>query len=169
MFGLTALGTLHTAISLLALACGFASLLRDGAIEPSRILGRIYTWATVLTCLTGFGIFGQGGFGKAHALGVLTLLVLGFAALPGGAARFGHRWHYIVAVCYTLTLFFHMVPGITETFTRLPAAAPWFSSPEDPALEKTIGAVFMVFATIMAAQVLHLRRVHRSTTVFRVA
>lgn len=169
MFGLTTLGTLHTAISLVALFCGFASLLRDGAIHPSKALGRVYAWATVLTCLTGFGIFEHGGFGKPHALGVITLLVLGFAALPGGAARFGHRWQYTVTVCYTLTLFFHMVPGITETFTRLPAGAPWFESPEDPALEKTIGAVFMVFAIIMVAQVLHLRRVHRSATHLRTA
>ena len=169
MFGLSTLGTLHTAISLAALFCGFAWLLRDGAILPSKALGRAYVWATVLTCITGFGIFEHGGFGKPHALGVATLAVLGFAALPGGDARLGHRWQYIVTVCYTLTLFFHMVPGITETFTRLPAGAPWFESPEDPALEKTLGGVFMVFVAIMLAQVLHLRRVHRSATRFRTA
>jgi hypothetical protein len=36
----------------------------------------VYIWTTVLTCLTGFGIFQHGGFGKPHALGVITLLVL---------------------------------------------------------------------------------------------
>ena len=157
MNSLTPLGIVHTAISLVALGAGIYALIRDREVLPSNALGKVYIWATVLTCLTGFGIFQHGGFGKPHALGVLTLLVLAVAALPGGT-RFGARWRYFTASCYTLTVFFHFIPGITETFTRLPAGAPVFSSPEDPRLEKVVGVVFIVFVAIIGLQVRRLRR-----------
>ena len=36
----------------------------------------MFFWGTVITCLTGFGIFRHGGFGNPHVLGVVTLIVL---------------------------------------------------------------------------------------------
>lgn len=84
MSSLTALGIVHTAISLVALGSGLYALVRDREIFPNTTRGKVYIWATVLTCLTGFGIFQHGGFAKPHALGVLTLLVLAVAALPLG-------------------------------------------------------------------------------------
>ncbi|SFM04607.1 hypothetical protein [Variovorax sp. OV329] len=153
MFGLTALGTLHTAISLVALAAGVLALARHLEISPGTSLGRIYVWATVLTCLTGFGIFQHGGFGKPHALGVLTLLVLGVAALATRRRVFGKASPYVATVSYSATLFFHMIPGLTETFTRLPLGAPLFTRPEDPALQKAVGACFVVFVVGAALQV----------------
>jgi uncharacterized membrane protein len=141
MFGLTPLGIVHTAISLVALAAGLACLLRFGEIAARHPLGRTYVWATVLTCLTGFGIFRHGGFGAPHALGILTLVVLGLAALAGGG-KFGRASRPIEIVAYSTTLFFHMIPGLTETFTRLPQGAPWFSGPDDPSLQKAVGVCF---------------------------
>lgn len=154
MFGLTPLGLVHTGISLVALWAGYQSLLVRGAIAPRQRLGQVYLWATVLTCLTGFGIFQRGGFNEAHLLGVLTLVVIGVALLP---LRL-RAWPYVQTVLWTLTLFFHMVPGLTETFTRLPLGAPLFSGPDDPRLQATVGVVFGVFAAVMLAQVLRLRR-----------
>lgn len=154
MFGLTTLGLLHTAISLVALWTGYQSLLQRGAIDPRQRLGQVYLWTTVLTCLTGFGIFQRGGFNEAHMLGVLTLLVVGVALLP---LRL-RVWPYAQTVLWTLTLFFHMVPGLTETFTRLPLGAPLFTGPDDPKLKATVGVVFLVFGVVMVLQVLHRRR-----------
>jgi hypothetical protein len=51
-----------------------------------------------------------------------------------------------------------MIPGLTETFTRLPLGAPLFSGPEDPALQKLVGLFFLVFVVGAALQV---RRLHR--------
>lgn len=167
MLGLTSLGLIHTAISLVALFTGIYALIRDREITSGNALGKVYIWATILTCITGFGIFQHGGFGKPHALGALTLLVLAVALIPGGVMRFGERWQYVVTSFYTLTLFFHFVPGITETFTRLPAGAPLFSNPEDPRLEKVIGSVLLIFLVIIGLQIRRLRRGHRSSGVLR--
>ncbi|CAN7164731.1 hypothetical protein LJR290_000177 [Variovorax sp. LjRoot290] len=159
MLGLTPPGAIHTAISLVALAAGLLALIRHREILPSNRLGRAYIWATVLTCLTGFGIFQHGGFGKPHALGVLTLVVLGIAALAGPKKRsFGRASPYVETIGYSATFFFHMIPGLTETFTRLPLGAPLFSGPEDPALQKLVGFFFVVFVVGAALQV---RRLHR--------
>ncbi len=157
MFGLTPLGVLHTAISLVALAAGIAAFARDRAILPGTVLGRLYVWTTVLTCLTGFGIFQHGGFGKPHVLGIVTLLVLGVAALAGRGLLFGRFARYVETVAYSATFFFHMIPGATETFTRLPAGAPLFSGPEDPALLKLVGVFFVLFLAGARLQVRRLR------------
>ncbi len=98
MLGLTPLGAIHTAISLVALASGVLALARHLEISPATLLGRVYVWTTVLTCLTGFGIFQHGGFGKPHALGVVTLLVLGLAGLATRARVFGSASPYVATV-----------------------------------------------------------------------
>jgi uncharacterized membrane protein len=157
MFGLTPLGAIHTAISLVALVTGIVALARDKEIVAQTTLGRTYIWATVLTCLTGFGIFQHGGFGKPHALGVITLVVLALAMLAAKTTLFGRLSRYVETISYTATFFFHLVPGFTETFTRLPAGAPLFANPEDPALQRTIGIVFALVVIGMVLQVRRLR------------
>jgi hypothetical protein len=89
MFGLTSLGVIHTVISLVAVAAGLVAFFRDKRIVATNTTGRVYIWATVLTCVTGFGIFQHGGFGKPHMLGIITLVVLAVAALAGRRKLFG--------------------------------------------------------------------------------
>ena len=111
----------------------------------------------MLTCLTGFGIFQHGGFGAPHALGVLTLLVLALAAVAGRTQLFGAASRYVETIAYSTTLFFHAIPGLTETFTRLPVGTPLFSGPEDPALQKAVGACFALLVVGCVLQVRRLR------------
>jgi len=162
MFGLTTLGFIHTLISLVALVAGLLALAKYQEISPRSASGRLYIWATVLTCLTGFGIFQHGGFGKPHALGVMTLLVLAIALVAARTRVFGRMAPYVETVSYSLTLFFHMVPGLTETFTRIPLGAPLFSSPEDPKLEKTVALFFLIFLVGAFLQVRRIRAARQS-------
>src|SRR6267142_3258882 len=124
MFGLTPLGIIHTAISLIAVAAGLVALIRDKQISVDNPVGRTYWIATVLTCLTSLGIFQHGGFGKPHALAIITLVVLGVAAVARRSEVFGRASIYVETIAYSLTFFFHLIPGITETSTRLPLGAP---------------------------------------------
>lgn len=157
MFGLTPLGLFHTAISLVAVATGAIALIRDGKISWENSLGKIYVITTVVTCLTGFGIFQHGGFGKPHALGVITLVVLGviFAAQNNAFKNYSA---YVVTVGYSLTFLFHIIPGITETATRLPAGAPLASGPEDPNIQMAIGICFVIFLIGSTLQVRKMRK-----------
>jgi hypothetical protein len=157
MTGLTTLGIIHTAISLVAVGAAIGALARYREIRASQLAGRIYIWSTVLTCVTGFGVFQHGGFAKPHALGVLTLAVLGIAALAGRGSVFGRASRYMETIAYSTTVFFHTIPGLTETFTRLPVGAPAFGGPDDPALQKVVGVFFVLLVVGCFMQVRHLR------------
>ena len=156
MFGLTTLGIIHTLISLVAVAAGVISFISYTEITPRTPAGKWYVITTVLTCLTGFGIFQHGGFNKAHALGIITLVVLGIAYVAGRGV-FGSASRYIETILYSLSFFFHMVPAFTETSTRLPLGAPLLASPDDPRLQAAIGGAFVVFLVGVFLQVRRLR------------
>lgn len=159
MFGLTSLGIFHTIISLIAVAAGAVALIRDKKISLENQIGKIYVVTTIIVCLTGFGIFQHGGFGKPHVLGIITLVVL---LIAYGADKkyslFGKASPYIETVCYSMTFFFHIVPAITETATRLPLDAPLASSPEDPNIQMAIGICFVLFLIGVTLQVIKLKR-----------
>lgn len=160
MFGLTGLGSIHTLLGLVALVAGVVGFVRHGAISTRTRSGKLFIGATTLTCLSGFGIFQRGGFNIAHALSAVTLLTLAVAAWAERRQGLGRLSPYVGTVGFSLAYFFHWIPGTTETFTRLPLGAPFFSSPEDPNLEKTVGVLFLVFLAGAAVQVwrLHGRR-----------
>jgi uncharacterized membrane protein len=167
MPGLTTLGIIHTAISLVAVATGAIALIRNHEISWKNSVGKTYVITTILTCVTGFGIFQHGGFGKPHILGIITLVVLAIAFAAGNKTRlFGRLSPYIETVCYSMTFFFHLIPGITETTTRLPVDAPLASGPDDPHIQAAIGVCFLLFLIGVTLQVLKLRA--RSRTVLSV-
>jgi len=157
MFGLTPLGVIHTAISLIAVAAGLIALIRDKEISPRNMLGKTYVITTVITCLTGFGIFQHGGFGKPHTLGIITLIVLAVAYVAGYTKLYGRLSPYIETVSYSATFLFHLIPGITETTTRLPLGAPLLPNADAPALQAATAVLLVAFLIGATLQVLRLR------------
>ena len=158
MLGLTPLGAVHTVISLIAVAAGLIALIRDQEISPRNLIGKTYVTATVLTCLTGFGIFQHGGFGKPHVLGIITLVVLGVAYVAGYTKFYGRASPYVETVSYSATFLFHMIPGVTETTTRFPLGAPLLPNADAPALQAVTAVLFVVFVFGAALQVRWMRR-----------
>ncbi len=158
MLGLTPFGAFHTAIGLAAVVAGIIALVRDQEISPRNRVGKTYVIMTILTCLTGFGIFHHGGFGRPHALGIITLVVLGIAVGAEKFRLFGAASRAIEIVSYSATFFFHMIPAVTETATRLPVGAPLASSPEAPEIQRVIAALFLVFVVGASLQVWRLLR-----------
>ncbi|HQR10768.1 MAG TPA: hypothetical protein PLW68_05510 [Casimicrobiaceae bacterium] len=163
IYGLTQLGVVHTAISLIAVAAGVIAFFRYGRISPAYTVGKIYVITTVLTCLTGFGIFQHGGFGKPHILGIVTLVVLGVAAVAGRTALFGRASAYVETISYTATFLFHTIPAVTEVSTRLPLGAPLLPNADAPELKTAAGALLVLFLIGTAWQ---LKQMHagRGTT-----
>src|SRR5258708_9899873 len=145
MFGLTPLGTFHTAISVIAIVAGFVALARDKEISTRSAAGAVFFWGTVITCLTGFGIFRHGGFGNPHVLGIVTLIVLGVAVAAERGSAFGGVSRYIATVGYSLGLFLHFIPATVETLTRLPVGAPFLATPAAPQAPPITGGFFLRF------------------------
>jgi uncharacterized membrane protein len=161
MFGLTMLGVFHTAISLVAVGAGLIALIRDREISPRNGLGKTYLITTLITVLTGFGIFQHGGFGNPHVLGIVTLVVLAIAMLAGRTRIFGRASPYVETVSYSATFFFHMIPTVTETTTRLPLGAPLLSGPDVPELKTATAILFVIFLIGATLQVRRLRARNR--------
>jgi uncharacterized membrane protein len=157
MLGLTTLGTFHTAISIIAVLAGIIALVRYKEILPGNLIGKIYIATTLITAVTGFGIFQHGGFGKPHVLGILTLVMLAVAAVAGSTRLYGRASRYVETVAYSATFFFHWIPAVTETTTRLPAGAPLFENPDAPGLQIIAAALFVAFLIGTTLQVLRLR------------
>src|SRR3989454_12327336 len=123
MFGLTPLGTFHTAIGLIAVVAGFVALARDKEISTRSAAGSLFFWGTVITCLTGFGIFQHGGFGKPHVLGIVTLIVLGAAVAAERGSAFGRVSRYVATLGDLLGPVPHFLPAPLRTATPPAAGA----------------------------------------------
>ena len=156
MVGLTPLGSIHTLISLIAVAAGVIAFVRDKGINPGNTLGKVYIYGTALTALTGLGVFAHGGFGKPHALSIITLLTLA-VAWAADRGSFGAKARYVSTLCYSATFLFHMIPAITETSTRLPLGAPLLNSPEAPELQAATGLLLLLYIIGATLQVRRLR------------
>lgn len=160
-FNLTVLGTFHTLIGLFAIAAGVVAFARHGAIGPMTSPGRSFIWSTLLTVITGFFIFRRGGFGNPHILGVVTLIVLAVAFAAGRTKVFGGFAPYVETVAYSLSFFFHFIPGTAESLTRLPLRAPLAASPEAPIVQSVVGVFFLIFLSGAAYQVVKIRAARR--------
>lgn len=160
MFGITPFGWAHTLISMAGLLSGFVALISAGRISQYRPAGKLFVWLTAASCITGFFISRTGHFNEAHALSALTLLTLA-AAFWLERITF-RRWAaYVSTALYSLALFFHFIPGFTETLTRVPAGSPLAEGPQDPLVKGAIGVSFLVYLAVVTVQFIGLRATAR--------
>jgi hypothetical protein len=69
----------------------------------------------------------------------------------------------VEVIALSLTVFFHFIPGVTETTTRLPLGAPLLPNADAPELKAIIGVLFLVFLAGAALQYRYLRRLASGT------
>jgi hypothetical protein len=79
------------------------------------------------------------------------------AAVAGQSRVFGGAAPYVEAISYSATFFFHWIPAITETSTRLPLGAPLLASQEAPELQAATAVLFVAFLIGATLQVRHIR------------
>lgn len=164
MLGITPFGLAHTAVSIAGLFFGVVALVVHGRINQNTRQGRLFIWLTVVSCISGFFIFKTGHFNEAHALGALTLLTLAAAFWLERVAF--KRWAaYVSTALYSLALFFHFIPGFTETFTRIPAGHPLAEGPDSPLVKGAIGAAFLAYLILVVVQFVGMRSSKRRTAV----
>lgn len=159
---LSALGIIHTAISILAIVAGIIALVRSGKINMATSPGRAYIWLTALTCITGFPIMKLGHPTAGHYLGIiiLALIAVGLSAkrIPGlkkGA-------DYIQVIAISTTLFLSMIPATVETLTRVPISKPIAGSPDDPLIPKFLLIFVLIYIVGVTYQLFKLRKNKKS-------
>ncbi len=158
MLGLSALGTVHTAISLVAIVAGIVALARDKVILATNRLGWLYLAATTLTAVTALMIFRHGGFRIGHQFAVATLLALALGALAACTHLFGRISRYVQALFFTSSLLIHAITGSAESLTRLPPNAPLVTAANAFVFTYIIGGLVILFLVLFVLQCRHLRQ-----------
>lgn len=158
MLGLTPLGLVHTAVSVVALVTGFWALARDREINPATRLGMISLAATAITAATALFIFRRGTFGIGHKFAIATLVVLAVGAIAVRSKWFGRASRYVSVTCFSLTLPLQLLPGSAETLTRLPPGAPVITRANVYLLDYIFDAVIAIFLAGLVLQLLWVRR-----------
>jgi len=162
MLGLTPLGAIHTAISLVAIVTGAWAFARDREIVPGNRLGKLYLAATVLTATTALMIFVHGTFRIGHWFAVLTLAVVAIGTVAAKSKLFGRVSPYLQAAFYSSTMLIHMITGSAETLTRLPPAAPLVTAANAFIFKDIITALVLLYLIGVALQ---FRLIHKRNRV----
>ncbi len=155
---ITLLAWIHTIIAIVALIAGFYTLAIYKVITPEQKTGQIYLVCTLITAVTALMIYKHDGFGPAHSLAVLTLLALIGGFVVTKISVFAKIAEYIQTFCFSGTLFFHMIPAITDGLLRLPVGDPVLTNSNDPMLKKFYLAFLVIFLVGYVMQFLWLKK-----------
>ena len=137
-------------------------LARDGEITPLKRVGRAYVGFAFLSAATALGIYRHGGFGPAHVLAVLTLAALALGTACALGRPFGTAGRYVQAACFSATILFAWIPGMTEVLMRVPPDAPLVPYSRPSGLKPWYAASLVVFLAGLAFQMRWLRREART-------
>lgn len=154
---LSALGVIHTAVSLLPIVAGLYGFVRHRAIDPATRAGKVYLLGLVLSVATSFTVSSTGGLNPGHAFGVIVLLVA-FGGVLAARLRFlGRAARYLSTFALSFSFLLSLVPGVNETLTRIPVAHPIAAAPMAPVVLQTLLGCFVVFVLGFIAQCWRMR------------
>ncbi|MBH1664635.1 hypothetical protein I5U73_05660 [Stenotrophomonas maltophilia] len=154
---LSALGVIHTAVSLLPIVAGLYGFVRHRAIDPATRAGKLYLLGLVLSVATSFTVSSTGGLNPGHAFGVIVLLGA-FGGVLAARLRFlGRAARYLSTFALSFSFLLSLVPGVNETLTRIPVAHPIAAAPMAPVVLQTLLGCFVVFVLGFIAQCWRMR------------
>jgi hypothetical protein len=134
-------------------------LVRHRRIVPRSGPGRVYLVSMLIGATTVFLVAHQPA---SYGIAVATLLFL----LAGYGARrlkiLGRAAKYVETICLSLTAFLLMLPTVTEILRRVPDGHPLVSDLHAPLLVGSQGALLVILAVGVTAQVVGLRRQGRA-------
>jgi hypothetical protein len=159
MPAMTAFILFHTAVSILPIGFGLLAFIRDGQIDPSNRLGKLYLATMLLGAVSSFGFIPSLGFtpGQMLTLITLALLFVGTFTLRG-------QWRapgYVQIISLSASYLMLMVFATTETLKRVPLSHPFATGPTDPSLIPVRLALLVAFVMGVGYQVLKLRAADR--------
>jgi hypothetical protein len=145
---------IHTGLSLVALVSGIVVVV--GLLGARLIPGwtALFLATAVATSVTGFG-FPVSRFMASHAIGVISLVVLGLAIVARYGRNLAGPWRWIYVLGVVIGAYFLVFVTIAQAFMKLPAlmaTAPTLSEPPF-ALSQLAALLMFVGLAIVAARV----------------
>ncbi|MEH6910869.1 MAG: hypothetical protein V7459_09780 [Oceanicoccus sp.] len=155
---LSILGIFHTILGLSAIFVAVYILCKDKQFGLTGWLNKFYLAATVFTAASALGIYKHGEFNGAHGLAVLTILAVLVGIIATKLDFLGDFKRYFVALCFSSTMLFHLLPTATEILTRFPMDAPMAGSLQAPLLLNTFAVILLCFSILLTLQLNWLRK-----------
>jgi len=118
--GLLIFTIVHVIISLVGIGSGFVVIY--GFLTAQRLdrWTAVFLAFTILTSVTGF-FFPFERFTPAHAVGILSLLVLGAALVARYQKHVAGPWRTTYVICAMVAQYFNFVVLIIQSFQKVPA------------------------------------------------
>ena len=151
IFGMTIFTFVHLALSLTGIFSGFVILV--GLLTAKRLDGwtALFLASTVATSVTGF-LFPFHRFLPAHAIGILSLILLAVAIYARYGRHLAAVWRRTYVVTAMIALYFNVFVLVVQLFEKVPslkALAPTHS--ESPfKLTQLAVLIFFFVVTILA-------------------
>ncbi len=155
MFGISALGWVHTLGSLPAIPLAAYMFARHGRIVPRSKPGLAYLVFMLLGAGSVFLIARQP---VSNAIAVLTLVLLLAGYGIGRIRSLGRAGVYVETILLSVTAFFLMLPTVSEVLRRVPDGHPIVTDLHSPLLIGVQVSLLLALVVGVTAQVLYLRR-----------
>ena len=155
MFGISALGLVHTLGSLPAIPLAACMFARHGRIVPRSRAGLAYLGFMLMGAGSVFMIARQP---VSNAIALLTLIIL-LAGYDVGRIRvLGRAGVYLETILLSVTAFLLMLPTVSEVLRRVPDGHPIVTDLQAPLLVGTQLGLLLALVLGVTAQVVYLRR-----------
>lgn len=139
--------TLHTIISLAAIAAGVIVLVQMFSDRLSGALTATYLALSILTDVTGF-MFYKGSFGPPYIVGAVSLLILLLACLALYGRKLAGAWRPTYVVSAVIGLYLNVFVAVVQAFGKLPALHKLAPTGSEPPFAIAQGLTLLIFIAL---------------------
>ena len=159
---LSAFTLFHVLLSLAGIGTGFVVLY--GLLSSRRFEGwtTLFLSTTVATSVTGF-FFPYHGFKPAHAVGIISLIVLAIAIYARRSRRLEGAWGRTYIVTAILSLYLNVFVLIVQLFQKVPSLNTLAPTQSEPPFQITQLAILVLFVALTIRAAVRFRRHSLST------
>ncbi len=137
----------HVVISLVGIVAGLfvlaAFLGRKAAVRGTCF----FFWTTIATSVTGF-FFPVQHFMPSHAVGILSLILLGLALYAWKSAGLRGAWAKVYVVGVVLSLYLNVFVGVVQSFQKIAALKALAPTQTETPFKAAQGVVLLVFIVL---------------------
>jgi hypothetical protein len=153
---LTAFTLFHVLLSLVAIGSGFVVLYGLLTSKWSGAANTLFLISTVATSATGF-FFPFHHFLPSHAVGILSLVVLGIAILARYRFHLAGAWCRTYVITALIALYFNVFVLVAQMFQKIPALKMLAPTQTEGPFKVTQLLVLLLFVllTVCAAAKFH--------------
>jgi hypothetical protein len=158
MTGLATLTLLHVLISLIGIAAGLIAVAGWLKSDLARLPTTIFLITTVLTSVTGF-FFPFVKLMPSHILGIISLVMLAFAAFAFYRKHLSGVWRSIFAVTALLSLYLNVLVLVVQSFQKVPILKALAPTQTEPSFLVAQGLALIVFVILTIVTAVRFRPV----------